>query len=121
MIASCDVAALGRARDPLDGLDPNDRRDNNILEAMIGLAEIFLHGLGIETACDLLCSDNRESAASDFDEPSALKFVLEQFALGLCALQDGVGMAKRVGERRIGKVVKAGWGYGRDVGSLGHG
>jgi hypothetical protein len=60
-------------------------------------------------------------ATSDLDEAPALKLVLEQFALGLGALQDGVGMAERVGKRWVSKVVKAGWGYDRDVGSLGHG
>jgi hypothetical protein len=44
-----------------------------------------------------------------------------RLALGLGALQDGVGMAERVGKRWVGKVVKAGWGYDRNVGSLGHG
>ena len=88
---------------------------------MIGLAEGFLHGLGIEATGDLLGGCDGELTASDFDEPPALKFVLEQFALGLGALQDGVGMAERVGNRWVGKVVKAGWGYDRNVGSLGHG
>ena len=32
-------------------------------------------------------------AAVDLDEAPALKFVLKQFALGLRAFQDGVGMA----------------------------
>jgi hypothetical protein len=47
--------------------------------------------------------------ASNLDQASALKFVLELLALGLCTLQQGVGMAERVGKRRIWKVVKAGW------------
>ena len=69
----------------------------------------------------LLSGRDRELAASDLDEASVFELVLEQFALGLGALQDGVGMAERVGNRWVGKVVKAGWGYDRNVGSLGHG
>lgn len=59
--------------------------------------------------------------AVGFDEAAALKFFLEQLALGLGAFQDGVGMAEGIGKRRVCEVVKAGWGYGRDVVSLGHG
>jgi hypothetical protein len=45
--------ALCRACDPLHGLDANDGRDDRIFE-LIGFAEIFLHGLGIEATSDLL-------------------------------------------------------------------
>jgi len=115
------MSPLCRAGDPLDGSDPNDRRDDRIFEAVIGFAEIFLDGLGIETTGDLLGRCEREMVASDFDEAPPLKFVLEQPAIGFCAFEDGVGVAERVGQRRVSEVVKAGWGYGRDVVSLGHG
>jgi hypothetical protein len=88
---------------------------------VIGFAEIFPQGLAIEPPCDLLGGGDREVIAGDLDEAPALKFVLEQLALGLCTFQEGVGMAQRVGQSWIGKVVKAGWGYDRNVGSLGHG
>jgi hypothetical protein len=115
------VIALCRARDPLHGLDANDGRDDRVLEAVIGFAEVFLHGLGIEATSDLLGGCDCELAAGDLDEAPALKFVLEQLAVGLCAFQKGVGMAERVGKCWVSKVVEAGWGYDRDVGSLGHG
>jgi hypothetical protein len=122
MTASCDIAGwLGRAGDPLDGLDPNNCRDDRVLEAVIGLAEIFLHGLASSRPAICSVAVHRKTAAGDLDEPSALKFVLEQLALGLRALQYGVGVAERVGKSRIGNVVKPGWRYGRDVVSLGHG
>ena len=111
------MIALCRACDPLHGPDANDGRDDRIFEAVIGFAEVFLHGLGIEATSDLLGGCDREVVACDLDEAPAFKFVLEQFALGLGALQDGVGMAERVGKRWVGKVVKAGWGYDRNVGS----
>jgi hypothetical protein len=44
--------------------------------------------------------------ARDLDKAAALELVLEQFALGLGALQDGVGMAERIGERLVGKVME---------------
>jgi hypothetical protein len=109
------VAALSRACDPLHGLDANDGRDDRIFEAVIGFAEVFLHGLGVEATSDLLGGRDRELATSDLDEAPAFKFVLEQLALGLCTFQDGVG------QRRVSKVVKAGWGYDREIRSLGHG
>ena len=115
------VDALCRAGYPLNGLDANDRRDDRILEAVIRFAEIILHRLGIEATGDLLRGSNRELAASNFDEAPALKFFLEQLTLGLGALLDGVGMSERVGKCRVSKVVKAGWGYGREFISLGHG
>jgi hypothetical protein len=115
------VIALCRAYESLHGLDANDGRDDYILEAVIGFAEVFLHGLRIEATGDLLGSCNGEMTASDLDEASALKFVLEQLALGLCTFQESVGMAERVRKRWVSKVVKAGRGYDRDVGSLGHG
>ena len=104
-----------RACDPLHGLDANDGRDDRILEAVIGFAEVFLHGLGIEATGDLLGGCDRELAAGDLDEAPALKLVLEQFAFGLCPFQEGIGMAERIGKRWISKVVKAGWGYGRKL------
>jgi hypothetical protein len=58
-------------------------------------------------------------AARDLDEAPAFKFVLEQFAIRISTFQDSVGMAERIGKLRVSKVVKAGWGYGRKVGSLG--
>jgi hypothetical protein len=84
------------------------------------LAEIFLHGLGIEPASDLLGCCDGELAAGDFEETPALKFVLEQLALGLGAFQDGIRVTERIRKGRVSKVVKAAWGYGRDVVSLGH-
>jgi hypothetical protein len=66
----------------------------------------------------LLGGCDREAAPSDLDEATAFKFVLEQLALGLCALKDGIGVAERIGKRRVSKVVKAGWGYGRNVVTL---
>ena len=113
--------ALCRARNPLDGFDPDDGRYDHILEAVIGFAEIFLHGLRIQPPSDLIGGCDHELVARNLNEAPALKFVLEQFALGLCAFQDGVGMAERVGQCFVTEVVKAGWGYDRDVVSLGHG
>jgi len=120
MKVACD-SALSRACDSLHGPDANDGRDDRIFEAVIGFAEVFLHGFGIEATGDLLGGCDREVAACDFDESSALKLILEQLALGLGALQDGIGVAERIGKRRISEVVKAGRGYGRDIRSLGHG
>jgi hypothetical protein len=119
-VASCE-GALCRACDPLYGFDANDGRDDCIFKPVIGFAEVFLHGLGIEATGDLIGGRDSELAASNIDEAPALKFVLKQFALGLCTFQDGIGMAERVGKRRVSKVVKAGWGYDRNVRSLGHG
>ena len=65
---------------------------------MIGLAEVFLHSRGIETTGDLLGGCDRELVACDLDEAPALKLVLEDLALSLCAFQDGVGMAERIGK-----------------------
>jgi hypothetical protein len=83
-------------------------------------AEVFLHGLGIEPACDLLGGGDRELAAHDLNQATAFKLVLEQFALDLCAFQDGIGMAESVGKRWVSKVMKAGRRCGRNVVSLGH-
>ena len=113
------MIALCRACDPLHGFDADDGRDDRILEAMIGFAEIFLHCLCIEAPRDLFGSCDRELAASDFDEAAAFKFFLEQLALGLCTFQEGVGLAERVGKRWVSKVVEAGLGYDKDIGSLG--
>jgi hypothetical protein len=55
---------LCRACDPLHGLDANDGRDDRIFEAVIGFAEVFLHGLGVEATSDLLGGGNRELAVS---------------------------------------------------------
>ena len=66
--------ALRRADNPLDGLDPYDGRDHCIFEAVIGLAQIFLHGLGIEASRDLVRGRDREMAAGDFEESAPLKF-----------------------------------------------
>ena len=100
----------------MDRFDANDGRDDRILEAVIGFAEIFLHGLGIEAPCDLLCGGDREVVSGGLNETPTLKFVLERFALCYGALQDRVGVAECVGQRRISKVVKA--GCGRNIGSL---
>ena len=59
--------ALCGARDPLDGLDANDGRDDHILEAVIGIAEVFLHGLGIEASRDLVGGRDSKLVASHFD------------------------------------------------------
>jgi hypothetical protein len=115
------MEALGCGGEPLDGLDPDDRGDHGDLETAVGFAEVFFDGLAVEPAGNLLGRRDGELATGDLNEASALKFVLEQFALDLCAFQDGVGMAERIGKRGVGKVVKARWGYDRDVGSLGHG
>ena len=93
--------ALCRARNPLDGFDPDDGRDDYVLKPVIGFAEIFLHGLGIQPACYLIGGGDHELVASNLDEAPALKFVLEQFALGLCAFQDSVGMAECVGHASL--------------------
>ena len=113
--------ALCRARNPLDEFDPDDGRYDHILEAVIGFAEIFLHGLRIQPPSDLIGGCDHELVARNLNEAPALKFVLEQFALGLCAFQDGVGVTERVSKRFVGEIVKAGGGYGREAVSLGHG
>ena len=45
-------------------------------------------------------------------------FVLERLALGLGALQGGVGVAERIGKRGAREIVES--GCGRQIGSLGH-
>ena len=99
LTAGCDLAfGLCRAGDPLNGFDPDAGRDDHV--AVIGFAEIFLHILGIEAPGDLL--RGCELPTGDFNKAPALKFVLEQFALGFRAFQDGVGSASaRAGAARL--------------------
>jgi hypothetical protein len=115
------ATTLCRACDPLHRLDADDGRDDRVFEAVIGFAEVFLHGLGIEATGNLLGGRDGELVASDLDEAAALKFILEQLALRLRSFQNGVGMTERVCKCRIRKVVKAGGGYDRNVGSPGMG
>ncbi len=51
---------------------------------------MFLHGLAIEAAGDLLSGSNGEVATGDFNESAPLELVLQQLALGLRTLQDGI-------------------------------
>jgi len=112
---------LGRCGEPLDGLDPDDGRDDRDLEAAVGFAEVFLHGLAIEPAGDLLGGGDREIIAGDLDQAALLELIFQQFAFRFGALEDGVGLAEQVRKRLIGDVVEAGGGCGRGVVSLGHG
>ena len=73
---------------------------------MIGLAEKFLHGLGIEPAGDLLGGGDREVLADDLGEAAGLELVLERLACGFSAFERRVGATDRVGERAIRKIVE---------------
>jgi len=110
---------LRRVREPLDRLDPNDGGDRRDLETAIGLAEVVLDGLHVETAGNLLGARDREAIAGDGVKSAVLVLVLEGFAFCLGAFQQGVGMAELIGECFVGEVVEAGCGIGID--SLGHG
>jgi hypothetical protein len=90
---------LRRSGEPVHGLDADDRRDHRIFEAVIGIAEEFLHRLGVEAAGDLLGGGDHEFIAGGLQEAAALEFVLERLALGLGAFQHGVGTAELIGER----------------------
>ena len=61
----------------------------------------------------------RKHGIGGLKQSTPLDFVLECLALGLGALQGGVGMAERIGKRRVREIVEA--GCGRQIGSLGHG
>src|SRR5271154_3471402 len=86
------LIALCRAGDPLDGLDPDDGRDDRVLKAVVGRAQVFLHGLCIEPTGNLLGGGDGELVTEDLNEAPALELDLEELALGLGALQDGVGL-----------------------------
>jgi hypothetical protein len=111
--------ALGRVREPVDGFNADYGRDDRELEAMIGLAEEFLYGLGIEPAGDLLGGGDREVIPNDLGEASGLKLVLERLAFGFSTFERGVGTTDRVSERAVRQIVKA--GYGKNRSSLCHG
>lgn len=87
------VTALCRACDPLHRLDANDGRNDRDLEPVIGFAEVFLHGLAIEPAGDLLGGGDGKLVAGDLNEAADFELILEQFAFRLGALQDGIGLA----------------------------
>ena len=82
--------------EPLDSFDADYRGERCDLKPAPGVAEVLLHGAHIEPPGDLLgCSDG-ELAAGDLCEAAALKFILEDFAFRLGALQQSVSMAELV-------------------------
>ena len=111
--------ALRRSGEALDGFDADDGkcRDRRNLEAAIGLAQVFLHGFDVEPPGDLLGGGDREVIPSDLDEAAAFVLVFESFALSFGALQAGVGVAERIGERFVRQIVEA--RCGREILSLG--
>ena len=100
------VGQSGCVREPADRFNADYGRNDREFEAMIGLAEKFLHGLGIEPAGDLLGGGDREVLADDLGEAAGLKLVLERLAFGFSAFERRVGATDRVGERAIRKIVE---------------
>ena len=72
----------------------------------------MLHGGDIEPAGNLLGNPDDEAITSDLKQSPSLDLVLEGFAFGFGALEYGVGMAERIGERGVRQIVKAGCGNG---------
>ena len=68
------------------------------LETAPGIAEVLLDGRYIEPAGDLLSDSDGEVLASGLEQTAAFDLVLKRLALGFSALEDGIRLAKSVGE-----------------------
>jgi hypothetical protein len=97
--------ALRRGGEALGGLDANDGGDARRLETTPGVVKELLHGAGIEPAGDLVGAGDREMLARHREEPAVLELVLEGLHLGFVSLERQVGVADRVGESFVGKIV----------------
>ena len=82
-------------------------------------AEVLFDGRDIEPAGDLLATLMAKLSPASLEQSAALYFVLKRLALGFGAFEDGIGMAERVGQRFVGKIVET--GCDRRIGSLSHG
>jgi hypothetical protein len=98
-----DGTQLSRYRE----LDANDRRDAGGLELAPGVAEEGLNGGSIEPAADLIGSRDGEVLARGGENAAAFELVLEGFALGFGAFKDCVGVADRVGEGFVRKIMES--------------
>jgi hypothetical protein len=104
----CRSWGLRRRSERLHGPDADDGGDRGDLEAPPGIAEVLLHRRDIEPAGNLLGDPDSEAVTSGLEQSAPLDFILERLALGLGALQGGVGMAERVGQRAVREIVEAG-------------
>jgi hypothetical protein len=88
------------------GLDADDSRDARRLETTPRVAEEGLHGGGVEPAGDLIRSRDGEVLAGGCEDAAGFEFFFERLALGFVRLERQVGVADRVGELFVAKIVE---------------
>src|SRR5581483_12484291 len=97
---------LSRCCEGSDRFDADHGRDRGDLEPPPGFAKMLLDGRDIEPAGNLLSDPYGEVLASGLEQPAALYFVLKRPAFGFGAFEDGVGMAERIGQRFVRKIME---------------
>jgi hypothetical protein len=109
--------ALSGRGELLGSFDADDRGDAGSFEFAPGVAEELLHGTDVEAAAHLVGPRDGEARAGGGEEAAGFEFVLQRFDFRFGALEKRVGMADRVGERLVRKIVES----IMMLGSLGHG
>ena len=84
-----------------DGFDPDDSRDDCYFKAAVRLAEEIFHGLGVESAGDLLRGGDSEIVAGDIRRPRRLISSLSTLHSASAPFRTRIGIAERVCERTV--------------------